>query len=73
VHELCTLLELPTPDPAREDTRDNAYVFERRITFHHGDGTESLGFIDWYPAGAIGRQGRLADVVALQRRIAGPG
>ncbi len=22
VHELCTLLDLPTPDPAREDTRD---------------------------------------------------
>jgi len=46
VHELCTLLELPTPDPAREDTRDNAYVFERRVTFRHGDGTESPGFID---------------------------
>ena len=48
VHELCTLLELPTPDPAREDTRDNAYLFERRITFRHGDGTESPGFIDCY-------------------------
>ena len=48
VHELCTLLELPTPDPAREDTRDNAYVFERRITFRHGDGSESPGFIDCY-------------------------
>jgi len=48
VHELCMLLELPTPDPAREDTRDNAYVFERRITFRHGDGTESPGFIDCY-------------------------
>jgi len=48
VHELCTLLGLPTPDPAREDTRDNAYVFERRITFRHGDGTESPGFIDCY-------------------------
>jgi hypothetical protein len=48
VHELCALLELPTPDPAREDTRDNAYVFERRITFRHGDGTESPGFIDCY-------------------------
>ncbi|MBK8742165.1 MAG: class I SAM-dependent DNA methyltransferase [Betaproteobacteria bacterium] len=48
VHELCTLLDLPTPDPAREDTRDNAYVFERRITFQHGDGSESPGFIDCY-------------------------
>ena len=48
VHELCALLDLPTPDPAREDTRDNTYVFERRITFRHGDGTESPGFIDCY-------------------------
>ena len=53
VHELCTLLELPTPDPAREDTRDNAYVFERRITFRHGDGTESSGFIDCYRRAAF--------------------
>jgi len=51
--ELCALLELPQPDPAREDTRDNAYVFERRITFRHGDGTESPGFIDLYRRGAF--------------------
>jgi hypothetical protein len=53
VHELCALLDLPTPDPAREDTRDNAYVFERRITFRHGDGTESPGFIDCYRRAAF--------------------
>jgi hypothetical protein len=41
------------PDPAREDTRDNAYVFERRITFRHGDGTESPGFIDCYRRAAF--------------------
>ena len=35
--ELCALLELPGPDPAREDTRDNAYVFERRVVFRHGE------------------------------------
>jgi hypothetical protein len=50
---LCALLELPTPDPAQEDTRDNAYVFERRITFRHGDGTESPGFIDCYRRAAF--------------------
>ena len=49
--ELCTLLELPQPDPAREDTRDNAYVFERRVRFRHGDGSESPGFIDLYRRG----------------------
>jgi hypothetical protein len=51
--ELCALLDLPQPDPARDDTRDNAYVFERRVTFRHGDGSESNGFIDLYRRGAF--------------------
>ena len=46
--ELCTLLGLPQPDPARQDTQDNAYCFERRVVFQHGDGTESQGYIDLY-------------------------
>ena len=29
--ELCEVLGLPRPDPAGDDTRDNAYVFERRV------------------------------------------
>jgi hypothetical protein len=49
--ELCKLLDLPQPDPARDDTRDNAYVFERRVVFQHGDGSESSGFIDLYRRG----------------------
>ena len=53
VMELCALLGLPTPDPAREDTRDNAYVFERRVNFAHGDGSQSNGFIDCYKRGAF--------------------
>jgi len=53
VQELCDLLELPRPEPAREDTRDNAYVFEHRVTFRHGDGTESAGFIDCYRRSAF--------------------
>jgi hypothetical protein len=48
VQELCRLLRVPEPDPASEDTRDNAYVFQRRVTFRHGDGSESYGFIDCY-------------------------
>ena len=49
--ELCTLLGVPQPDPARDDTRDNAYVFERRVQFAHGDGSASAGFIDCYKRG----------------------
>jgi hypothetical protein len=48
VTDLCHLLGVPSPDPAREDTRDNAYVFERRVTFRHGDGSASMGRIDCY-------------------------
>ena len=51
VTELCELLGTPKPDPARDDTRDNAYVFERRVQFAHGDGTRSNGFIDCYQRG----------------------
>ncbi|HEY8710353.1 MAG TPA: DNA methyltransferase, partial [Burkholderiaceae bacterium] len=48
VTELCELLGTPKPDPTSIDTRDNAYVVERRVQFAHGDGTHSHGFIDCY-------------------------
>jgi hypothetical protein len=51
--QLTRLLDLPEPDPAREDTRENAYVFERRVRFRHGDGSESEGRIDCYKRGAF--------------------
>ena len=53
VSGLCDLLDLPHPEPAREETRDNLYVFERRVTFAYGDGTTSNGFIDCYKRGAF--------------------
>jgi hypothetical protein len=31
----------------------NAYVFERRVVFHHGDGSTSNGFIDCYKRGSF--------------------
>ena len=53
IGELCALLGLPSPEPAQGDPRDNAYVFERRVGFVHGDGSESSGFIDCYKRGAF--------------------
>ena len=53
VGELCKLLDVPLPDPARADTADNAYVFERRIIFRHGDGGRAEGRIDCYRRGAF--------------------
>ncbi len=51
--ELTELLDLPRPEPAGADARDNAYVFERGITFRHGDGSTSAGRIDLYRRGAF--------------------
>ena len=48
VTELTALLGLPSPDPAQADQTQNAYVFERRVTFHHPDGSTSTGRIDCY-------------------------
>jgi hypothetical protein len=51
VTDLCRLLNVPSPDPAHDDSRDNAYVFERRVSFRHGDGSSSSGRIDCYKRG----------------------
>ncbi len=51
--ELCSLLGLPLPEPAGDDTRDNAYVFERRVVINQPDGSSSNGFIDLYKRGSF--------------------
>jgi hypothetical protein len=53
IADLCALLDVDSPQPANEDTRDNPYVFERRVIFHHGDGSTSNGFIDCYKRGSF--------------------
>ena len=39
--------------PASRDPAENSYVFERTVTFHNGDGTESTGRIDLYKQGCF--------------------
>ncbi len=51
--ELAAVLDLPAPEPAAADPEANAYCFERKVVFRHGDGTESHGFIDLYRRGAF--------------------
>jgi hypothetical protein len=48
ITELCELLGLPKPEPAVAAATGNAYVFERRVNFRHGDGSSSNGYIDCY-------------------------
>lgn len=62
--ELCDVLEVPRPDPARPEEAANAYVFEKPVTFSHGDGSTSHGRIDLYKRGAFvleAKQGALGD------------
>jgi hypothetical protein len=51
--ELCDLLGVPRPEPTRPDDAENAYVFERAVTFQNGDGTTSTGRIDLYKRGGF--------------------
>lgn len=49
--ELCRLLDLPGPEPATEDDKADAYVFERRVDIAWPDGTTTRGYIDLYRRG----------------------
>lgn len=51
--ELCDLLEVPRPEPAQPDNRKNDYVFERSVTFQHGDGNATPNYIDLYKRGCF--------------------
>lgn len=51
--ELCTLLDLPQPDPAGENHEQNAYVFERRVDIRRPDGSINRGYIDLYRRGSF--------------------
>jgi hypothetical protein len=47
--ELCDVLDVPRPQPAKPNNEENAYVFERVVTFPHG----RKGFIDLYKRGCF--------------------
>lgn len=48
VIDLCELLGVPRPHA----TPEQDYMFERHVTFQHGDGSTSAGRIDCYHRGA---------------------
>lgn len=56
--ELCTLLDLPQPDPARADRNVNAYTFERSITEQVFDGGKTARRIDLYKRGCFVLEGK---------------
>jgi hypothetical protein len=61
--ELCSVLGVPSPDPAGHETEHNAYVFERAVTFREPDGSTARGRIDLYKRGCFvleAKQSRLS-------------
>jgi len=52
-HGLCDILGVPHPEPTKPDVSENAYVFERDVTFHNVDGSTSVGRIDLYKRGCF--------------------
>ncbi|MEQ8403593.1 MAG: hypothetical protein RKE49_00750 [Oceanicaulis sp.] len=53
LNELTDLLGVPRPDPSKEETALNDYVFERQVTRNHQDGTTSTRRIDLYKRGCF--------------------
>ena len=51
--ELCTLLDVPQPDPTQPDESQNTYVFEKAVEFKYCDGTTSAGRVDLYRKGCF--------------------
>ena len=51
--ELCDYLDVPRPDPAVGNERQDQYVFERPVTFRHPNGSSSTLFIDLYKKGCF--------------------
>jgi len=56
--ELCTLLDLPQPEPARADRNDNAYIFERSVTELFANGGKTSRRIDLYKRGCFILEGK---------------
>lgn len=53
LNEFCDLIGVARPDPSREETALNDYVFERQVTRDHLDGTRSTRRIDLYKRGCF--------------------
>lgn len=65
--ELCDVLEVPRPNPAGLTVCDDAYVFERAVTFANPDGTTSPGRIDLYRRGCFVLEAKQGSDLPAQR------
>lgn len=51
--QFSALIGVPEPDAASDTPEQDAYAFDRPVTFHHPDGSTSLGWIDLYKRGCF--------------------
>jgi hypothetical protein len=65
VRELCELLGVPSPHATAEQN----YMFERPVTFRHGDGSSSPGRIDCYRQGSFVLEAKKLRAAADTRRF----
>jgi len=65
--ELCGVLGVASPEPTKPDEAENAYVFEKSVIFHHGDGSTSTGRIDLYKRNCFVLEAKQGSESARQR------
>ena len=63
--DLCRLLDVPAPHA----TPEQDYLFERSVTFQHGDGSTSAGRIDLYRRGAFVLESKKLRQIAQPRGV----
>ena len=68
-HNLCDLLAAPHPEPTKTDVAENAYVFERDVTFQNLDGSTSIGRIDLYKRSCFVLEARQGQRTGRSRRL----
>ena len=51
--ELCDVLGVPRPEPAKADSSHNSYVFEHPVLFDDGLGHTTTKFVDLYKKGVL--------------------
>lgn len=70
IDRLCAVLDLPRPEFSTERNRENDYVFERRVTFKHPDGSTSTGRIDLYKRGCFVLESKQSSLAQARRHDA---
>jgi len=69
--DLCNLLGVPEPEPARGDASLDSYVFEYGVKFKQADGSESAGRVDLYKKGSFVLEAKQSRLEGRPKEIPG--